>query len=49
MEVSRTSMKVARVTVRATAHRLARGFQTVVAALAGSGEVWAAALIGDRV
>ena len=46
MEVSRTSMNVARVTVRAMAQRLARGFQTVTgAAVAGMGEVWVAALI----
>jgi hypothetical protein len=37
MEVSRTSMKVARVTVRATAHLLWWGFQT--AGRAGAGMV----------
>jgi hypothetical protein len=39
-------MKVAKVTVRATAQRLARGFRTVVADFKAIGDVWEAALIG---
>ena len=48
IEVSSTSINVARVTVKATAQRLARGFQTVIGAAGafiGSADVWAEALI----
>jgi hypothetical protein len=47
MEVSSTSINVANVTVEATAHRFARGFQTVTgAALAiGISELCVVALI----